>query len=487
MCSLTICVMAHSGRTDSSGGHYDTSTGEYHYHHGYPEHQHPGGICPYTSTTTKTTDTAETSRWDKYYKGSAQESTSETSRWDKYKKESVEETQVVQKEEQDRLEKSQYASAYRTMGLIPQDEPNLVNGNDSDLEDRESKMYYSVFELTVFVTGIATGLFSGKLKKKATSLPKKYNSAIYSEKSIGYAGTCIFLILDFISMFVSLISYVTPVIRELSSGVSDVGAIWNAVPESEKGYFWKFFASCAFSSIFLFLTAAFASLSLKLLFEYIHNGKCRELKFIYWIPVLLFARLVLDLTYELLQVIALSHLSVVIPVEIDTNVGTSISFYGIRFLYFLLLNKKYTALPAPEPVDGSFEKSKDSSASDSKRRPRKDQKNEEKNISPDSASEQDKKPDGKESTTSKNEEPVSRNKKRSSDDIASTLIKDQNRYIYLKEELEKIPVDKVKKWRNEGSLTEEQYKVIVRKYNAIYREMKDTKERIDILKSLYSE
>ncbi len=44
---------AHSGRTDSNGGHYNHSTGEYHYHHGYPEHQHTNGICPYTSDHTK--------------------------------------------------------------------------------------------------------------------------------------------------------------------------------------------------------------------------------------------------------------------------------------------------------------------------------------------------------------------------------------------------------------------------------------------------
>ena len=43
--------LAHSGRTDSSGGHYDRSTGEYHYHHGYPAHQHPGGVCPYSSAS----------------------------------------------------------------------------------------------------------------------------------------------------------------------------------------------------------------------------------------------------------------------------------------------------------------------------------------------------------------------------------------------------------------------------------------------------
>ena len=40
-------TLAHSGGTDSNGGHYDRSTGEYHYHHGYPAHQHINGVCPY--------------------------------------------------------------------------------------------------------------------------------------------------------------------------------------------------------------------------------------------------------------------------------------------------------------------------------------------------------------------------------------------------------------------------------------------------------
>lgn len=38
---------AHPGKTDANGGHYNRSTGEYHYHHGFPEHQHENGICPY--------------------------------------------------------------------------------------------------------------------------------------------------------------------------------------------------------------------------------------------------------------------------------------------------------------------------------------------------------------------------------------------------------------------------------------------------------
>ena len=47
---IFLCVtvtFAHPGKTDSNGGHYNCATGEYHYHHGYPAHQHANGICPY--------------------------------------------------------------------------------------------------------------------------------------------------------------------------------------------------------------------------------------------------------------------------------------------------------------------------------------------------------------------------------------------------------------------------------------------------------
>lgn len=50
---LSPTVLAHGGKTDANGGHYDRSTGEYHYHHGYPAHQHydidGDGVadCPY--------------------------------------------------------------------------------------------------------------------------------------------------------------------------------------------------------------------------------------------------------------------------------------------------------------------------------------------------------------------------------------------------------------------------------------------------------
>lgn len=54
---LSISVVsAHSGRTDSKGGHKDKNNvsglGPYHYHcGGYPAHLHPNGVCPYTTNS----------------------------------------------------------------------------------------------------------------------------------------------------------------------------------------------------------------------------------------------------------------------------------------------------------------------------------------------------------------------------------------------------------------------------------------------------
>ena len=44
---LSPGVFAHSGGTDGHGGHYVGGTNNYHYHHGYPAHQHEDGLCPY--------------------------------------------------------------------------------------------------------------------------------------------------------------------------------------------------------------------------------------------------------------------------------------------------------------------------------------------------------------------------------------------------------------------------------------------------------
>ena len=40
-------VLAHPGKTDGNGGHTNSNTGEYHYHHGYEAHFHIGGQCPF--------------------------------------------------------------------------------------------------------------------------------------------------------------------------------------------------------------------------------------------------------------------------------------------------------------------------------------------------------------------------------------------------------------------------------------------------------
>ena len=56
VCLVTMNSYAHSGRTDSNGGHKDNNNksglGSYHYHcGGYPPHLHPNGVCPYTSSS----------------------------------------------------------------------------------------------------------------------------------------------------------------------------------------------------------------------------------------------------------------------------------------------------------------------------------------------------------------------------------------------------------------------------------------------------
>lgn len=59
----SLNLYAHSGRTDSSGGHRDNKNksglGYYHYHcGGHPAHLHKNGVCPYsTKTSTKKSST----------------------------------------------------------------------------------------------------------------------------------------------------------------------------------------------------------------------------------------------------------------------------------------------------------------------------------------------------------------------------------------------------------------------------------------------
>ena len=81
--SLPCSALAHSGRTDSNGGHKDNKNksglGSYHYHcGGNPAHLHTNGKCPYDSSNNsssskkKTTDPSNSSEWigDMYWTGS---------------------------------------------------------------------------------------------------------------------------------------------------------------------------------------------------------------------------------------------------------------------------------------------------------------------------------------------------------------------------------------------------------------------------------
>lgn len=69
----TNLTSAHSGRTDSQGGHHDyqnrSGLGSYHYHHGMGPHLHPNGVCPYSSSSTSKSSTSG-KKVSKYYKSS---------------------------------------------------------------------------------------------------------------------------------------------------------------------------------------------------------------------------------------------------------------------------------------------------------------------------------------------------------------------------------------------------------------------------------
>lgn len=61
--SCAATSFAHSGRTDSSGGHKDNKNasglGSYHYHHGYPPHLHTNGVCPYSENSGLTSSSTQ--------------------------------------------------------------------------------------------------------------------------------------------------------------------------------------------------------------------------------------------------------------------------------------------------------------------------------------------------------------------------------------------------------------------------------------------
>lgn len=87
---IFICAnsYAHSGRTDSSGGHKDNKNksglGYYHYHcGGHPAHLHKNGICPYSKSSSgskkSTSNTKKSSSSNKNTKTSSDSQKTSTS------------------------------------------------------------------------------------------------------------------------------------------------------------------------------------------------------------------------------------------------------------------------------------------------------------------------------------------------------------------------------------------------------------------------
>lgn len=62
----SILTSAHSGRTDSGGGHHDynnaSDLGGYHYHHGMGPHLHSNGICPYSISSSSSSSSTKKSK-----------------------------------------------------------------------------------------------------------------------------------------------------------------------------------------------------------------------------------------------------------------------------------------------------------------------------------------------------------------------------------------------------------------------------------------
>ena len=81
--SIGINTYAHSGRTDSSGGHKDNKNksglGSYHYHcGGNPPHLHTNGVCPYSSSSSSNKSKASSSSSSKSSTSSSSSSSTTT-------------------------------------------------------------------------------------------------------------------------------------------------------------------------------------------------------------------------------------------------------------------------------------------------------------------------------------------------------------------------------------------------------------------------
>ena len=147
---LPLTVFAHPGKTDSSGGHVDHFTGEYHFHHGYPAHDHydmdgDGSIdCPYN------------------FNSRAQENKTHIS----YSQNETQESLTIQES----VHKTNPAQAYIT-------ESTFVNSSEAETNKPSSKVGLLLFSVLVVILGILIAVLDSE-KKSNQENQKKFRQEI---------------------------------------------------------------------------------------------------------------------------------------------------------------------------------------------------------------------------------------------------------------------------------------------------------------------
>lgn len=146
----TVCatVYAHPGRTDSSGGHMNHSTGEYHYHHGQSAHQHPDGVCPYDDRYSNYAF-IEKDREDDYEEDNGIQTLEEY----------CEENGIELEESKEESETNKYVWIYTIIGLLISLANLLSVFKDSFKMNRETKEPIYIFLISALVI-LAIAIFA---------------------------------------------------------------------------------------------------------------------------------------------------------------------------------------------------------------------------------------------------------------------------------------------------------------------------------------
>ena len=123
---IPSAVFAHSGGTDSNGGHHDynnvSGLGSYHYHHGYGPHLHENGVCPYEG-------------------GGATDSAPAAVTYDSYSNTTSVEEETVTMTEDELVEyvQDQVADDPASYGVVSQEDYDELRQEHDQLEERLSE------------------------------------------------------------------------------------------------------------------------------------------------------------------------------------------------------------------------------------------------------------------------------------------------------------------------------------------------------------